>query len=53
VGVIVGSITRSTMLAGPAASAAPHLVADFAAVLTSAKPGVIPATSNMNRGGNV
>jgi hypothetical protein len=51
VGVIVGSMTQSTMLAGPAASAAPHLVADFAAVLTGAKPTGIPTTSNMNKGG--
>ena len=49
--VIVGSITQSTMLAGRAASAAPHLVADFAAVLTGAKPTVKPTTSNMNKGG--
>ena len=51
VGVIIGSITRSTVLAGPAVAAAPHLVADFAAVLTGARPSVIPTTSNMNRGG--
>jgi hypothetical protein len=51
--VISGSITRSTVLAGPAASAAPHLAVDFAAVLTGAKPSVIPTTSNMNRGGTV
>jgi hypothetical protein len=51
VSVIVGSITQSTVLAGRAASAAPHLVADFAAVLTGAKPTGIPTTSNMNKGG--
>lgn len=51
VSVIVGSITQSTMLAGRAASAAPHLAADLAAVLTGAKPTVKPTTSNMNKGG--
>jgi hypothetical protein len=51
VSVIVGSITQSTILAGRAASAAPHLVADFAAVLTGAKTTGIPTTSNMNQGG--
>jgi hypothetical protein len=51
VGVIVGSITQSTMLAGPAASAAPHLVADFAAVMTGARPAGVPTTSNQNKGG--
>jgi hypothetical protein len=50
VGVIVGSIIQSTMLAGRAAAAAPHLVADFAAVLTGGKPTVQPTTSNMNKG---
>jgi hypothetical protein len=51
VSVIVGSIAQSTMLAGPAASAAPHLVADFAAVMTGARPTGIPTTSNQNKGG--
>ena len=51
VSVITGAMMQSTVLAGPAAFAAPHLVADFAAVLTGAKPSVIPTTSNMNRGG--
>ncbi|HEY6310569.1 MAG TPA: hypothetical protein VIY52_07145 [Streptosporangiaceae bacterium] len=49
--VIVGTITQSTLLAGRAASAAPHLLTDFAAVLTGAKPTVKPTTSNMNKGG--
>jgi hypothetical protein len=50
VDIIVGSTTRSTMLAGPAAAAAPHLAADFAAVLDSAKRGLMPP-SELSPGG--
>ena len=39
VGITVGKTTRTTMVAGRAASAAPHLAADFAAALKSAQPG--------------
>ena len=35
VSVIVGSTTRSTMVAGQAAAAAPHMAADFAAILNA------------------
>jgi hypothetical protein len=51
VGITVGSTTRSTILAGRAAAAAPHLAADFAAVMGSAKPGVMPSPSQVNPGG--
>jgi hypothetical protein len=37
VSVIVGSTTRSTMVAGQAAAAAPHMAADFAAILNAPK----------------
>jgi hypothetical protein len=39
VSLIVGSAEHTTMLAGRAATAAPHLTADFATVLDSAKTG--------------
>jgi hypothetical protein len=51
VGIIVGSTTRSTMLVGPAAAAAPHLAADFAAVLGQAKQRVLPSPTQVNPGG--
>ena len=51
VGIIVGSTTQSTILAGRAADAAPHLAADFGAVLDSAKPGAVPWSYQVNPGG--
>jgi hypothetical protein len=51
VGITVGSTTRSTILAGKAAAAAPHLAADFGAVMESAKPGVMPSPSQVSPGG--
>ena len=46
VGIMVGSTTKSTVLAGPAAAAAPQLAADFAAVLHLAQ--VNPGGSNQS-----
>jgi len=51
VGIIVGSTTRSTELVGSAAAAAPHLAADFAAVLGQAKQRVPPSPAQVNPGG--
>jgi hypothetical protein len=41
VGIIVGRTTQSTLLAGRAAAAAPHLASDWSAVLGAAKPAVL------------
>lgn len=38
VGIIVGSTTQSTLVAGRAAAAAPHLASDWSAVVDAAKP---------------
>jgi hypothetical protein len=48
VGIIVGSTTRSTMVAGRAASAAPHLAGDWAAVLDAAKPAGVSSPAQVN-----
>ena len=49
--LIVGSTTHSTMLAGRAAIASPHLAADFAAVVAPAKPGAATSPPQINPGG--
>jgi hypothetical protein len=51
VGVIVGSTTRSTLVAGRAAAAAPHLASDWSAVLHAAKPTRVPSPAQVNPGG--
>jgi hypothetical protein len=51
VGIIVGSTTRSTLVAGRAAAAAPHLASDWSAVLHAAKPALVPAPAQVNPGG--
>ena len=50
VAIIVGSTTQSTMVAGRAFAAAPHLAADWAAVLDAAKPTRVPSPSKVNPG---
>jgi hypothetical protein len=51
VGVIVGSTTQSTLVAGRAAAAAPHLARDWAAVLDAAKPTGVSSPAQVNPGG--
>jgi hypothetical protein len=51
VGITVGSTTRSTLVAGSAAAAAPHLATDWAAVLDAAKPVSVLPASQVNPGG--
>jgi hypothetical protein len=51
VGVIVGSTTRFTLVAGRAAAAAPHLASDWSAVLAAAKPIFVPSPAQVNPGG--
>jgi len=51
VGIIVGSTTRSTMVAGRAASAAPHLAGDWAAVLDAVRAPAVSSPAQVNPGG--
>ena len=51
VGIIVGSTTQSTLVAGRAAAAAPHLASDWAAVLDAAKPTRASSPAQVNPGG--
>jgi hypothetical protein len=51
VGVIVGSTTQATLVAGPAAAAAPHLASDWSAVLDAAKPTGVSSPGQVNPGG--
>jgi hypothetical protein len=51
VGIIVGSTTQSTLVAGRAAAAAPRLASDWSALLDAAKPTGFPSPSQINPGG--
>lgn len=51
VGVIVGSTSRSTLVAGSAAAAAPHLASDWSAVIDTAKPSGVSSPAQVNPGG--
>ncbi len=50
VGIIVGSRTQSTIVAGRAAATAPDLATDWAAVLHAAKPTPVSSPSQVNPG---
>ena len=50
VSIIVGSTSRSAIVAGRAAAAAPHLATDWAAVLEAAKPAAVPSPSRASPG---
>jgi hypothetical protein len=51
VGVIVGNTIQSTLVAGRAAAAAPHLASDWSAVLDAAKPTGVSTPAPVNPGG--
>jgi hypothetical protein len=51
VGVIVGNTIQSTLVAGRAAAAAPHLASDWSAVLDAAKPTGVSTPAQVNPGG--
>lgn len=51
VSITAAGKTRTTMVVGAAAAAAPHLQADLAAVLGLPKPGVIQPQAQVNPGG--
>ncbi len=51
VGVMVGSTIQSTLVAGRAAAAAPHLASDWSAVLDAAKPAGVSTPAQVNPAG--
>jgi hypothetical protein len=51
VGVIVGNTIQSTLVAGRAAAAAPHLASDWSAVLDAAEPTGVSTPAQVNPGG--
>jgi hypothetical protein len=51
VGVMVGNTIQSTLVAGRAAAAAPHLASDWSAVLDAAKPTGVSTPAQVNPGG--